>query len=91
MHEVARIADAAGYQEAANTIYQQSERPKDRLIFGGKEPSMLTDVRMNWPLEVEAILGTAVKIAKRLKAEVPLLQLLYGVRPDQRAELLDHV
>jgi 2-dehydropantoate 2-reductase len=43
----------------------------------GQEPSMLVDVRNNRPIEVEAILGNTVNIAKEHHVEVHYLELLY--------------
>jgi len=92
MAEVASIAAAAGYPISQDAIDKQLERPKARLDRGGKEPSMLTDVRENRPLEVDAIVGNAVRAAKRLGVETPRLDLLYAlakgldysIKPDDR-------
>jgi 2-dehydropantoate 2-reductase len=77
MREVAKIAEANGYPTAAQTIYEISKRPSDRLKTIAKEPSMLTDVRMGRQLEVEVILGNTLKIAKKHNVNTPLLSLLY--------------
>jgi len=47
------------------------------MTGGGKEPSMLVDVRFNRQMEAEAILGNLVKIAERLHEPTPLTKLLY--------------
>jgi 2-dehydropantoate 2-reductase len=84
--------NAAEYTISPEAISQQLIRQKERLETGGKEPSMLTDVRENRPLEVEAILGNAVRMAQELKLELPRLEMLYAlagalsysIAPDER-------
>jgi len=90
MCEVARVAAAAGYLVSEQVIAEQMARPRERLRTGGKEPSMLTDVREGRALEVDAILGNAVMIARELKVDTPRLELLfalagglsYSIKPD---------
>jgi 2-dehydropantoate 2-reductase len=78
MAEVAALAKKAGYDVVSQAaIDEQMGRPQERLETGGKEPSMLTDVRENRALEVEAILGNAVLIARKLDMETPRLDMLY--------------
>lgn len=79
MREVGRIATAAGYPNAVTEeeISSQMTRSKERLVTGGKEPSMLTDVRFKRPLEVDAILGNTMKIAGGLGVETPYLEMLF--------------
>jgi 2-dehydropantoate 2-reductase len=92
MAEVTAVSGAAGYPISAEVIEEQLSRPKSRMDKGGKEPSMLTDVRWNRPLEVEAILGNTIKVARRLKVETPRLDLIYAltkgldysIKPDDR-------
>ena len=52
-------------------------RHEERLVTGGKESSMLVDVRHERPVEVEAVLGNAVRMARAKKVDVPLLSMLY--------------
>ena len=77
MREVAAVAKAAGYLVTDELIAEQLQRPRKRLETGGKEPSMLTDVRENRALEVDAILGNCVAIAQKLGVEAPRLGLLF--------------
>jgi 2-dehydropantoate 2-reductase len=96
MKEIAALAEAAGYPGVVTeeAIRTQLERPTKRLREGGKEPSMLTDVRFNRGMEVDAILGNAVKIAEKVGFgdQVPRLRLLcalarglnYSIVPDER-------
>jgi 2-dehydropantoate 2-reductase len=92
-HEVADIAAGAGYPVVTQEIIDyHMERPRVRLETGGKEPSMLTDVRFNRPIEVEAILGNAVRKAKELGVKCEKLGFLYALakgldyslNPDER-------
>ncbi|RDI86110.1 hypothetical protein Vi05172_g3797 [Venturia inaequalis] len=79
MKEVAVLADGVGYPGTITDaeIDKILERMALRLDTGGREPSMLTDVRHSRPMETEAILGNAVRIAARHGIEVQGLDLLY--------------
>lgn len=78
MREVGATAKAYGYENIHEaSIAEQMVRHEERLITGGKEPSMLVDVRHERAVEVEAILGNVVRMAKIKKVEVPLLSMLY--------------
>lgn len=74
--EVRMIASAEGVQlanddEIKDLISWQLQRPK------GKDPSMLLDVKAGKAMEVEAILGNTIKIAKKHELDVPRLELLF--------------
>ena len=77
--EVALIAAAAGYPGIISDeeIERQMQRSRQRRETGGKEPSMLTDVKNKRPIEVEAILGNTVRAARQYGVEVKYLELLY--------------
>lgn len=78
MREISRLASALGYDSVTDDVIEwHLDRMRDRLVTGGKEPSMLQDVKNAKPIEVEAILGNAVRIAAEAKVEVPYLRLLY--------------
>jgi 2-dehydropantoate 2-reductase len=81
MVEVGAVASAAGYAGVVTEgiIDAQMERPRKRLETGGKEPSMLTDVREGRNLEVEAILGNAVRIARREGVATDRLDVVYAL------------
>jgi 2-dehydropantoate 2-reductase len=66
MKEVALLAEASGYPDVVTeeVIKEQLKRLMNRLEKGGLETSMLTDVRFNREMEVDAILGNAVKICR---------------------------
>lgn len=78
MREVRSLALAVGYDVLPEVaIDEHLKRHTDRLITGGKEPSMLGDIRHNRSMEVEAILGNTVRIAESLQVHTPLIRLLY--------------
>jgi 2-dehydropantoate 2-reductase len=79
MREVGLVAAAAGYPTAITEeeIQSQMARSMKRLETGGKEPSMLTDVRYKRPIEIEAIIGNVVRIAEPLGVQTPYLEMLY--------------
>lgn len=78
MREVGRVAQALGYNTITeDSIKEHMRRHQERMDTGGKAPSMLQDVEHGRPIEVEAILGNAVRIAQSVKVEVPYLRLLY--------------
>jgi len=79
MREVGLVATADGYENVVTeeVIEWDLQRPRSRLETGGKEPSMLTDVRAGRPLEVEAILGNTLRIGQKHCVSTPYLELLY--------------
>jgi len=78
MREVGRIAAALGYDNITeDAINEHMKRHIERMTTGGKEPSMLQDIKAARPIEVEAILGNTVRIAQGLQVETPYLRLLY--------------
>lgn len=79
MKEVGAIATAAGYPNVVNdeAIEKDLQQPKSRLETGGKEPSMLTDVREGRPMEVEAIVGNTLRIGQSHGVMTPYLEMLY--------------
>ncbi|KAK4569877.1 hypothetical protein LTR86_002846 [Recurvomyces mirabilis] len=81
MKEVGTVATAAGYPDAITdeAIENDLARPKSRLETGGKEPSMLTDVRAGRSIEVEAIIGNTLRIGQRYGVVTPYLEMLYAL------------
>lgn len=78
MKQVGRVAKAAGHDILTDAVIESNlNRAIGRLKTGGKEPSMLTDIRNGRPIEVEAIIGNTVRIAKALGVSVPYLEMLY--------------
>ena len=89
MKEVGRVATAEGYPNVITdeAIAKDLERPRARLAVGGKEPSMLTDVRFNRPIEVEAIVGNTLRLGERHGIDTPYLELLYTLATGRNYEL----
>ena len=78
MREVGLVAKAVGYDVLTDkTINEHMQRHVDRMNDGGKQPSMLQDIKNARPIEVEAILGNLLRIGASLKVETPYLRLLY--------------
>jgi 2-dehydropantoate 2-reductase len=80
MRQVGDVARAAGYEQVTEDMIQDSLKlQRGRVHGGGKEPSMLTDIRNKRPIEVDAIIGNTVRIARRFSVDVPYLELLYAL------------
>ena len=79
MRQVGKVAEAAGYEISEDFIQSKIKFHRARKETGGKEPSMLTDVRNNRSMEVEAIVGNTVRIAQKHGVDVPHLELLYAL------------
>ena len=79
MLEVASIAQAVGYKKinAENVEFQISRATARDLP--GVEPSMLADVLAGRAMEVEAIVGNTVRIARGYGIKTPLLDGLYAL------------
>lgn len=78
--EVVAVANAKGYANLTEEVVDHHlDRHRSRLQTGGKEPSMLTDVRFGRSIEVEAILGNTTRIARDVKVNTPKLDLLYAL------------
>lgn len=74
MQEVVSIAQAAGHSLPADLI--------DQLIASTRamppyKTSMALDFEAHRPTEIEAILGNALRLARRLAIDVPRLEMLY--------------
>ncbi|KAK3053728.1 hypothetical protein LTR09_005007 [Extremus antarcticus] len=89
MVEVGRVATAEGYPDAITdeAITRDLARPKSRLETGGKEPSMLTDVRAHRPIEVETILGNTLRLGQKHKLKTPYIELLYTLAKGRNYQL----
>lgn len=88
MLEVSAIAQAAGYPEvSASRVEYQIGRAKVRTL-PGVEPSMQADALAGRRMEVDAIVGNALKIAEEKGVSTPLLRLLFGLANalDERVE-----
>ncbi|KAJ9609694.1 hypothetical protein H2200_006022 [Cladophialophora chaetospira] len=79
MLEIASIANACGYEDInAETVDFQIGRAKVRQL-PGIEPSMLADAKGRARMEVDAIVGNAVRLAESKGVEVPLLRGIYAL------------
>jgi 2-dehydropantoate 2-reductase len=76
MEEVCAIAKAAGHELDKNVV---DENIDFTINFPPYKPSMLQDFENGRPLEVEAILGNAVRAADREGVEVPHLRTMYSL------------
>ncbi|KAF2195804.1 2-dehydropantoate 2-reductase [Zopfia rhizophila CBS 207.26] len=78
MLEVCAIAEAYGYTISREEAEYQLGRAKARIYHkNGVEPSMLQDVRGGRKMEVEAIVGNAVRMGKEKEVAAPKLEMLY--------------
>jgi 2-dehydropantoate 2-reductase len=79
MLEISSIAVALGYTNVNETeVNRQIERARVRKL-PGVEPSMLADAKHHSRMEVDAIVGNAVKIAENKGVKVPLLRAVYAL------------
>lgn len=77
MLEIASIAEAVGYKEGWRELVDwQMGRAKARTP-PGVEPSMLADALAGRQLEVDAIVGNALRIAEEKGVQTPLLRGIY--------------
>ncbi|VEU23578.1 DEKNAAC104636 [Brettanomyces naardenensis] len=75
MREVIKVAKADGVTLPADII-NTVVHSDDGDWF---EPSMRVDVKKGNPIELEAILGNLLRVAKELNVETPYLQILYNL------------
>ncbi|GLB20923.1 hypothetical protein AtubIFM61612_010871 [Aspergillus tubingensis] len=81
MMEIVALARAVGIagvdEEAAKKRFALAER---RAKEGtGREMSMLQDVKMGRPFEVEAIVGNAVRLGRKCGVSMPRLETVYAL------------
>lgn len=81
MHQVGAVAASAGcpnlVTDANVKRVMQFYHSQRATPEAGKESSMLMDVKAGRPLEVAAILGNLLRIARKNEVHVPDLELLY--------------
>ncbi|CAG8960413.1 hypothetical protein HYFRA_00008131 [Hymenoscyphus fraxineus] len=76
--EIVRIAQAYGYKEIQESNARfLMDRVKGRRPDNGVYPSMVADAVEMRPMEVEAIVGGALKAARERGVETPFLDLIY--------------
>lgn len=76
MMEVCQLAGALGHPPPADLIDQQIEGTRRMPPY---KTSMLLDFEAGRPLETEAILGNAVRAARRIGLATPILDTLYAL------------
>ncbi|EEQ88456.1 hypothetical protein RJZ56_004782 [Blastomyces dermatitidis] len=86
MAEIVAIARADGYELGNNVINEMIEATPLELSF---RPSMLVDVDKGNPVEVEAILGNALRIARGKGVQTPVLDNTYRFLKLIQARLLE--
>jgi 2-dehydropantoate 2-reductase len=78
MREIVAIANACGYMEInEKEAARQLSRAKARIPNKGIEPSMLADIWMGRPMEVEAIVGNTMRLGKQKGVPCPALTMIY--------------
>lgn len=78
MMEIRDIAAACGYEITKEEVEYQLGRAQARIpLDAGIEPSMLQDVQSGRQIEVEAIVGNAVRMGKERDVACVRLEMLY--------------
>ena len=81
MSEVSIIAESAGYGDPAGSelIKWQLDRARRRTLKNAVEPSMMADALNGRDMEVEAIIGNAVRLAENggVGDRIPILRTVY--------------
>ncbi|KAJ5368600.1 uncharacterized protein N7496_008360 [Penicillium cataractarum] len=77
MSEIASIARAEGYSEVDDSVVDRQLRLSTVRSPPGVEPSMMADALSGQHLEVECIVGNALRIAQRHGVDVPRLETIY--------------
>lgn len=79
MLEIAAVARACGYEDVnAQLVEEQLGRATAREL-PGVQPSMMADAVAGRRMEVEAILGGVVRLAREKGVQVPMLRVVYLV------------
>lgn len=77
MLEVASVAQACGYKDVNEELIDFQMGRAAKRVLPGIQPSMLADALESKPLESDAIVGNAVRIAREKNVPVPLLRSVY--------------
>lgn len=85
MAEMVSIAQADGYDLGPGIVDEVIDNPPLELAF---RPSMLVDVDKGNPIEVEVILGNALRVAREKGVQTPLLDTTYRFLKLTQARLL---
>jgi 2-dehydropantoate 2-reductase len=76
MEEVCRISEAVGHPLPDDVVQQNIDGTRKMAPY---KTSMLVDFEAGRPMEIEAILGNALQIAKRHHVSAPHMQSLYAL------------
>lgn len=76
MQEVRAVADAAGHSLAPELIDQYIENTRKAPAY---KTSMALDYLHRRPMEIEAIIGNAVRAGRRERVDIPTLENLYAL------------
>ena len=76
MVEVCKIAEAAGHTLPPDIVQENIDGTRKMSPY---KSSMLVDFEAGRPMEVEAILGNGLRIAKRHGVSAPYMESLYGL------------
>jgi 2-dehydropantoate 2-reductase len=85
MAEMASIAKADGYDLGSGIVEEMVDITPLELSF---RPSMLVDVDKGNPMEVEVVLGNALRVAREKGVQTPLLDTTYRFLKLTQARLL---
>jgi 2-dehydropantoate 2-reductase len=86
MAELIHLAETATGKKMPDGIDQAMLECDDGIYY---KPSMQVDVEKGNPMELEAILGNPIRIAKSLGVQVPLLSLIYHLLRGVQFRLLE--
>lgn len=85
MLEIIAIAKKAGYEMPAD-IRKIMQTSDEGLYY---KPSMQIDIEKGNPVEIEAILGNPLRIARNLRVETPILTVVYNLLKGVQFRLLE--
>ncbi len=76
MEEVCQISEAAGHPLPEDVVQQNLDGTRKMAPY---KTSMLVDYESGRPMEIEAILGNALQVAKRHHVSAPHMESLYAL------------
>ncbi|KAG9789472.1 hypothetical protein KCU88_g1618, partial [Aureobasidium melanogenum] len=79
MLEISAIAQAAGYPSVSRSVVEYQIGRATARPLPGVEPSMLADAAAGRNMEVDAIVGNALRIAEEKGVDTPLLRAVYAL------------
>ena len=77
MEEVACIARAAGYSSIDSSVVERSMDFLTARKLPGVEPSTMADALASRSMEVEALVGNVLRLARKHEVDSPRIDLLY--------------